>query len=747
MARRNVPDSIILYIAPILVLIPALFGGQGIGPWNQIANFLPWSKGEPVAIPFDILQMDGVLQFYGWRLLVLDSWAHFQIPAWNPYVLGGAPLLANSQSGGLYPFHVILGILQVPVQLAMALLALIHLIIAGAGVRAVGKHFGGDDLIATLAGTSFALSAFMLSWTALPSVISTVCWIPWILLAIAKSMEDDRRRPILSGLLGCFPVSMMLLAGHLQFAAYGLIGAGVFWIAQMISRRKVTGLVMFVTLLIGAGLALPQLGPVMEYSKESHRRGAPTEAGYAAYSASALQPFELGSIGAADLLGTSNQFGPAPYQLLTKFWPSVIKRGSNYAESAIGVGAFVLAFAGISLFRRNSGSGAMIAVGLVGLLLATASPLCRALYFGVPGWSATGSPGRAGVLIVLSLCILAASAKVVPLRSKLPPAKNPQLLGMIFAFVFLIFALAVRLLAPTLPTFISAEGLGAYVQNSVMPFQGLSIGVISLLIIAYALQKDSSRQRWMLMVGALIAWLPTYLASPLTFGAIPAQAKLEDGEIKRVVIVVPDWQMVQISPESGPPPNLNLLLGTRQLGGYDSLISRSTVDMLKDTFGKDPAPPANGNMMLTPSGVDPTKLSGTGVSEVWSAVRGESSSALDKQVFGSNTYATLNGNPVVARSKGANSVVVSAGPGNLIVHERAISGWTATLNGRPIELNSGVWLEADLAESGEVVFTYAPTGGIALTPILGVLLSLVIVGGFAAFIFTSRSSTSNSELD
>ena len=54
----------------------------------------------------------------------------------------------------------------------------------------------------------------------------------------------------------------------------------------------------------------------------------------------------------------------------------------------------------------------LLLAGVVGLLLAVGSPLGALLYFGAPGWSATGSPGRAAVLLVLALCVTAGSVNL-----------------------------------------------------------------------------------------------------------------------------------------------------------------------------------------------------------------------------------------------------------------------------------------------------------------------------------------------
>ena len=117
--RRLAP---ILYLAilPVLPLWRAVFLGEAIGPFDQIRHMAPWAAPAPDQ-PWDVLQADGALQFYGWRSMVLESWGKGQIPAWNPYELAGTPLLANSQSGGFYPPIVILGVLHVPATLAITM--------------------------------------------------------------------------------------------------------------------------------------------------------------------------------------------------------------------------------------------------------------------------------------------------------------------------------------------------------------------------------------------------------------------------------------------------------------------------------------------------------------------------------------------------------------------------------------------------------------------------------------------------
>ncbi|HQU19727.1 MAG TPA: hypothetical protein PLA92_11835, partial [Fimbriimonadaceae bacterium] len=123
--RRNWA-YVLLAFAPLLFLAPLLFSGETLGPFDSVRQMSPWEGPKPTR-PWDVLQADAVLQFYGWRDLVFEGWRTGEVPHWNPYQLAGTPLLANSQSGAMYPLHILAGIFRLPTGLALVLLAWLHL--------------------------------------------------------------------------------------------------------------------------------------------------------------------------------------------------------------------------------------------------------------------------------------------------------------------------------------------------------------------------------------------------------------------------------------------------------------------------------------------------------------------------------------------------------------------------------------------------------------------------------------------
>ena len=131
----------------VLTLVPlwrCVLGGENIGAWDEVRAVAPWNvKTED---PWDVLQADSVLEFYSWRDQVFSAWSRGQLPLWNHFELNGTPLLANSQSGALYPPHILAGIAQLPAAPAMALLAWAHLFWAALGTYALCRRLRGRPI-------------------------------------------------------------------------------------------------------------------------------------------------------------------------------------------------------------------------------------------------------------------------------------------------------------------------------------------------------------------------------------------------------------------------------------------------------------------------------------------------------------------------------------------------------------------------------------------------------------------------
>lgn len=694
MARRW-PWFLILF-APLIPLWRAVFLGEGIGPFDQIRAMAPWNGPKPTT-PWDVLQADGVIQFTPWRDLVLSSWGRFEVPGWNPYQLAGTPLLANSQSGGLYPPHVLLGILHVPTILAMALLAWFHLALAGAGAAMLARRYGASSIGQAFAGLSFGLSPFLLAWTALPSVPSTVAWIPWALVAAYDAVRGNRRAAVLLPAA----LAMMVLAGHLQFVAYGFFAVGLFALVEAVREKAWRG---FGSVVAGIAasflLAAIHLMPVLDYSQFSHRRNTPTEEGYTAYVDGAIKPYELVGVGIPDLVGNPTKFAVED-QGLAAYWPAFTKRGGNYAEGAAGLGVAVLFLLFFLRRREWKATTSLAGTGVLALLLALGTPLNRLLYFLVPGWSSTGSPGRIVCLFVLAGCVLAGAA----IRDEDEPLdKRSNLVrGGLAGLFFVLTILATNAIAPNLPSWVPGANpalVPVIVGQATSQALPLALGLIVATGGALALWRGSKSPAVMLVPA--LAWV--LLSGRALVRTAPADLAYPEGpKTERIAVLGNPWDILTRAPAT-LPPNTASLSRIHDLAGYDSLLHRDTVALVKDIDGEDPAPPANGNMMLVKPNADRAKLAAAGVTQLWTATT--------RQPLQGPGRADVAGRSAEITEETLCRLTVRAtGPGKLTVRDRNLPGWSAKIDGQPTPLQGTTWREIDLPTGDHTVeFRYTPPG-------------------------------------
>jgi hypothetical protein len=740
MSRRWPLAVLLLILIPILPLWRAIFLGQAIGPFDQIHQFAPWLGPKPTQ-PWNVLQADGVLQFYVWRDLVFHAWSQGQLPFWNPYSLAGTPLIANSQSAAFYPPHVLFGVFHVPTGIGITLLAWFHLAWAGLGTRTLVQKLGGSSFGGTLAGLCFSLSPFMISWAVLPSVITTVSWIPWILACIVSvylpgESKNFRRKAAKNATGLAFGVGMMLLAGHLQFAAYGLMAAVlltallVFGLGPSRSERLagwplVPTAFSVLGLALGVMLAAAQLLPVLNYSQFSHRRGAPTAEGYVGYVKSAIQPFELQNLVSPNLLGNPQKFAVVAGNALpnSAYWPMLAKTGANFAESAVTIGPFLLGLLCLFPWRRFfKNSLPVLAIGFFALLLALGTGLNALLYFKVPGWSATGSPGRVIVLFVLACCViggLASDRLQIPAKAGLARF-SPVLFPVLGVVICLVLG---RFFPPPLDSSERSQAILQIAQEALrgegLPLLVALILSVSALASAYHLEKPLNR--------AVVLGCPVVLF--LLFGGLDTiptgdpsflvkSPVAPSDPTARIAVVNGPWGIEAVAPAL-MPPNTPSAMGLHDLSGYDSLIHRDTVEMLRSIDGEDPAALANGNMMFTKVTADPARLAEAGASEVWSRKEMPQLGQPVSSDMGMLRY-TINGpgrastpiGPAKIESETLSSIRLTAnGPGRLVLRDRNMPGWMAKVDGRHVPLLGSTWREVDVpAGSHTIEFSYVPPG-------------------------------------
>lgn len=615
MSARDLRPFAILAVVTLLPGWQFVFGGRVPAPVDQIVTLPPWN-GEAPEKPLDILQLDGALQFLPWRAYMLDSFHQGEIPLWNERSLGGAPFLANSQSSPLYPLHLAWGMTPFSAEWLLSLSAWLHSWIAACGMFLLCRRLGGSEIGGLIGGSSVALSAFYIGWLQLPSVGITAAWIPWVLVGVPRLFDEPTGNSVAK--LGT-AIALMLLGGHLQIATYGLLAGALFaiWLAVG-ERRLLPFLLSGVSLLIGLIISSPQVLPSLENGREGHRAQPPTSEGFEGYARLALMPQHLATVAAPTIFGMPGDWVEMDGSRAPSYWLSIEEQGRNYAELPFYTGPIVvpLFFLGLAVCWKRPRGNFFLFLAAFALLAAMGTFVTQAMYWWIPGWAATGSPGRIAALFIISLCALAGAA----FREN---GEKPSALASIIAALLLG---AITLYGFSIIAREPAHPMEAASQAQSVPWLALFGvgGVIAVAAVAWRSPYARSLSAACLVLGILVPAISQRNVNPGAAKGLFDQGfeGLEDlralGDTT-IAVVNEQWSLMGPAPQTMAPPNTFMIYGIKTLDGYDSLIPRYRKDELDAINGRDSAPLANGNMMFIKPGFDPDKLRAAGVTHVVSA--------------------------------------------------------------------------------------------------------------------------------
>jgi hypothetical protein len=204
------------------------------------------------------------------------------LPLWNPYLFMGAPFLANSQAGVLYPLNWLLIFFTAPVAVKISIV--LHLALAFAGAQRFARRtLDQSPLAAFLSAALFTLGGYFTSQVEHVNQLQSLAWFPWILLTIHNT-QYSIKKPV-QYLVLSIVVSFQLLAGHTQSAFISLTGAALYFITLTLTtpahprthtfslRRLIPVLLLAASLGLAALLSAAQLLPTLELSRESLRGG------------------------------------------------------------------------------------------------------------------------------------------------------------------------------------------------------------------------------------------------------------------------------------------------------------------------------------------------------------------------------------------------------------------------------------------------------------------------------------------
>ncbi|HET9015959.1 MAG TPA: hypothetical protein VFN57_10205 [Thermomicrobiaceae bacterium] len=349
-------------------------------------------------IPYDLIDQHYMFQDFVQRALHTGA-----SPLWTPNILSGYPIGADPLTQLFYPPNLLMHVLVrgtfLP-YIAVEWLAGLHFLWAAVGTYFLARALTGSRPGAVLAALTYAFGSFFAWHIPHLSPITTLSWLPWILLAYERAL---RRRSPLWTALGAAAFGCMALAGHalsMLYVAY--LVAALTLVVVLVSVRQdrrvalTAALVGGGILTLGVGLAAIQLLPSWHLSNLTDRAGLD----YQAATGSSFLPSWLITVAIPNFF---SHYGTA------KFWAS-----GDIAETNAYFGLLPLFLGALAVSRGRPEDRRVTALILGGALVALLAALgsqtwfYRVIYELVPGFSHVRRPGDAIAFVQFGMGLLGA---------------------------------------------------------------------------------------------------------------------------------------------------------------------------------------------------------------------------------------------------------------------------------------------------------------------------------------------------
>ncbi|MFA4844837.1 MAG: YfhO family protein [Candidatus Margulisiibacteriota bacterium] len=485
--------------------------------------------------------------FYPLRHLMVEQVKSGLWPLWNPYIFCGFPLLATLQICFFYPLTLIYYLL--PFNLGFNYYIIAHYFLAAIFMYALLRHYRLERPAAFFGGLVFAFSGYLLSVSNMNTSLSSVIWLPLVLLVFDRLVSRDLsphlsfakvKTPLPEGegsklnlvrVRGIVTLSialaLMFLGGEptVYYTTFWLLLAYIF----VFAKEKVKSIVWLgLSFALSLGLIAVQLLPFLELSRLSDRI---VLTGFDLVSFRSFPPRELITFLFPFFFGNPADFGAYAEMLL----------GSAYQDWLISpfLGLIPLTMIFFAFKGKPRRSYFFLAAAGAGLLLAFGryTPFYWLAFKFIPGVSLIRYPVKFLFLVSFCLAILSAEGFQSLLHSLTDDLlRFKRALRYIFPLFIVVFVVAwlgtlywrtifdvlARSYPPTLPK-VFFDALQSMVQFNLQSLL-LASGYLFILLALFWLvwQKKIGRNYFIITI------ILVTLADLLTNGAIIAVGASRD---------------------------------------------------------------------------------------------------------------------------------------------------------------------------------------------------------------------------
>lgn len=254
----------LLLLVLLVILFPWVFlRGDMSLPGGILLQSPPWNQYQQGPPPKNWVTQETLITFVGWYRMATEILEDGEWPLWNPYQLGGMPLLGNSQSAVFYPPRLIH--LVTDPYVGTTLYILLKLWLCGFTAYLLGRGIGLSVGPSQFLSVGWMLCAYNQHWAYWPPP-DVSPWAPLVLLGAEWILTRRYRKGFF---LLAFGATLLLLAGHPETAFGQGFGVGVYFLLRLfVLWRKgaclwrpivVAGAAWGLSLLVCAAALLPLL--------------------------------------------------------------------------------------------------------------------------------------------------------------------------------------------------------------------------------------------------------------------------------------------------------------------------------------------------------------------------------------------------------------------------------------------------------------------------------------------------------
>jgi len=202
------------------------------------------------------------------------AFAEGTLPLWDPYEFGGRPHFAKPETLALYPPHVLLRVLPLPLFFALSFA--LHTWLAGAGTYLAARALGASRLVSMLAGGAVMASRLLLPFEARARSLDVyaVAWLPLIAALSLRSAASPGWLPH-PGLVVATSFGLLASALSPTYVLATVVGSYLFsmiWLVRTEDRARLLQPIVLAGLV--AGLTAVQIAPTIRLSTTSRGRSA-----------------------------------------------------------------------------------------------------------------------------------------------------------------------------------------------------------------------------------------------------------------------------------------------------------------------------------------------------------------------------------------------------------------------------------------------------------------------------------------